>query len=382
MSVAPRGTQLYEVHVKTAKLTVFAGFEMPLYYKDIAPEHLTVRNNVGIFDISHMGRTLVTGKDSERFLNYVVTNDVSTLSELGAQYSVMCTENGGIIDDFVVYRLEQEKFLVVFNASNRQKDIDWFRKNAHGFSVNIENISDDVAMCAVQGPNAEKTLQQISTQDLSKIGRFKCSHSTLAGVDVFLSRTGYTGEDGFEVFIWNASTNRPDNAVKFWNSVLEAGKTFGIEPCGLGARDTLRLEAGLCLYGNDIDENTMPLEAGLGFVVKLQKEGFIGKEVLLKQKSEGVKRKRVGIKMLDPGVPRPGFGIYSTTGEHVGRLTSGTFSPLLKMGVGMGYVELSQVQEGGVLNVKIRDRMAKAKLAAFPLYDPEQYGYRRKSAVV
>lgn len=287
MSVAPRGTQLYEVHVKTAKLTVFAGFEMPLYYRDIAPEHLAVRNSVGIFDISHMGRTLVTGKDSERFLNYVVTNDVSTLSELGAQYSVMCTENGGIIDDFIVYRLEQEKFLVVFNASNRQKDTDWFRKNAHGFSVNIENISDDVAMCAVQGPNAEKTLQQISTQDLSKIGRFKCGHSTLAGVDVFLSRTGYTGEDGFEVFIWNASTNRPDNAVKFWNSVLEAGKTFGIEPCGLGARDTLRLEAGLCLYGNDIDENTMPLEAGLGFVVKLQKEGFIGKEVLLKQKKIG-----------------------------------------------------------------------------------------------
>jgi len=214
MSVAPRGTQLYKVHVKTAKLTVFAGFEMPLYYKDIAPEHLAVRNSVGIFDISHMGRTLVTGKDSERFLNYVITNDVSTLSELGAQYSVMCTENGGIIDDFVVYRLEQEKFLVVFNAGNRKKDTDWFRKNAHGFSVNIENISDDVAMCAVQGPNAEKTLQQISTQDLSKIGRFKCGHSTLAGVDVFLSRTGYTGEDGFEVFIWNASTNRPDNAVK------------------------------------------------------------------------------------------------------------------------------------------------------------------------
>jgi aminomethyltransferase len=382
MSVAPRRTQLYEVHAKTAKLTVFAGFEMPVYYKDIAPEHLAVRNSVGIFDISHMGRTLVTGKDSERFLNYVITNDVSTLPELGAQYSVMCTENGGIIDDFVVYRFEQEKFLVVFNASNRQKDFDWFRKNAHGFSVKIEDISDDVAMCAVQGPNAEETLQQISTQDLSKIGRFKCGHSTLAGVDVFLSRTGYTGEDGFEVFIWNASTDRPDNAVKFWNSILEAGKTLGIEPCGLGARDTLRLEAGLCLYGNDIDENTVPLEAGLGFVVKLQKEAFIGKEALLAQKSEGVKRKRVGIKMLDPGVPRPGFGIYSMAGEHVGQLTSGTFSPLLKMGVGMGYVELSQVQESGVLNVKIRDRMAKAKLAAFPLYDPEQYGYRRKPAVV
>jgi len=354
---------------------------MPLYYEDIAPEHLSVRNGVGIFDISHMGRVIVSGVDSEGFLNYVVTNDVSTLLPNNAQYSVMCTEKGGIVDDFVVYRLEKERFLVVLNASNREKDYGWFVRNKTEFVVNLDDVSDDVAMFAVQGPKAEVTLQQASAQDLSKIGRFKCGRSTLAGVDVLLSRTGYTGEDGFEVIIWDASTNKPENAVKFWNTVLEVGKSFGIEPCGLGARDTLRLEAGLCLYGNDIDESTTPLEAGLSFVVKLQKEDFIGKGALLKQKGEGAKRKRVGIKMLDQGIPRPGFEIHSATGERIGRLTSGTFSPLLKTGVGMGYIELSHAQEDTIFDVKIRDRMAKARLSPFPLYDPEKYGYKRKSQV-
>jgi aminomethyltransferase len=366
------------MHKKVAKLTVFAGFEMPLYYIDIAPEHMAVRNSVGIFDISHMGRVVVTGADSERFLNYVMTNDVSILSSDSAQYSVMCTETGGIVDDLVVYRLETEKFLVVFNASNREKDYNWFIENAKGFTVRIEDVSDNVAMFAVQGPNAEKTLQKTSSEDLSKIGRFKCGHPCLADVDVFLSRTGYTGEDGFEVFVWNASLEKPDLAVKVWNAIIEAGKNFGIEPCGLGARDTLRLEAGLCLYGNDINEGTTPLEAGLGFVVKLQKERFIGKEALLKQKTEGLKRKRIGIGMIDQGVPRAGFEIYSSRGERIGQVTSGTFSPLLKCGVGMGYVQASYAQEGTLVNVNIRGKMAKSKIVAFPLYDPEKYGYKRR----
>ncbi|MGB8781053.1 MAG: glycine cleavage system aminomethyltransferase GcvT [Candidatus Bathyarchaeia archaeon] len=378
MNETTRRTQLYQVHLKTAKLIVFAGFEMPVYYKDIAPEHMAVRNSVGIFDISHMGRVIVTGSDSERFLNYVITNDVSTLAPNSAQYSVMCTQTGGIVDDFVMYRLEMEKFLVVFNASNREKDYDWFTKNAKGFTVRIEDLSGNVAMFAVQGPNAEKTLQKISSEDLSKIGRFKCGHSRLADTDVFVSRTGYTGEDGFEVFVWNTSLEKPDLAVKVWNAILEAGKNFGIEPCGLGARDTLRLEAGLCLYGNDIDENTMPLEAGLSFVVKLQKGEFIGKEALLKQKTEGWKRKRVGIEMTDQGIPRPGFEIHSATGEKIGQITSGTFSPLLKCGVGMGYVQTSNAQDGELVKVNIRSRMTKGKVKAFPLYDPEKYGYKRK----
>ena len=370
-------TQLYDVHRQTAKLTVFAGFEMPLWYKGIIPEHLAVRNSVGIFDISHMGRVMVTGADSECFLNHVITNNVSTLSPNGAQYSVMCNEKGGILDDFVVYRLEAAKFLVVFNASNREKDYNWLVKNAKSFDVKIEDLSNDVAMFAVQGPNAEKTLQQFSTEDLDKIGRFKCGHSRLADVEVFLSRTGYTGEDGFEVFIWNASLGKPDNAVKLWNSILAAGNAFGIEPCGLGARDTLRLEAGLCLYGNDMDENTTPLEAGLGFVVKLQKEKFIGKDVLQKQKTEGVKRKRVGIAMIDPGIPRPKMEVFDQAGEKIGALTSGTYSPLLKAGIGMAYIQASNSQEGNTVSVKIRDKTAKARIVAFPFYNPEKYGYKR-----
>ena len=372
-------TQLYEIHRKTAKLTVFAGFEMPLWYKGIIPEHLAVRNNAGIFDISHMGRVIITGVDSEHFLNYVITNDVSTLSPNSARYSVMCNENGGIIDDFVVYRLETRKFLVVFNASNREKDYNWLIKNAKGFDVKIEEVSDDVAMFAVQGPKAEKILQQISTEDLSEIGRFKGGYSHLADVKVFLSRTGYTGEDGFEIFIWNASLKKPDNAVKLWQAILDAGKTFGIEPCGLGARDTLRLEAGMCLYGNDIDENISPLEARLGFVVKFQKGNFIGKDALLKQKKEGIKRKRVGIRLLEQGIPRQNFEIYNLKNEKIGHMTSGTFSPLLKYGIGMGYVQVPYAQEGNTVNVKIRNRLIRGKIVSFPFYDTEKYGYKRKT---
>ena len=374
-----RKTQLYEVHQKTAKLTIFANFEMPLWYRGVIPEHLAVRNSVGIFDISHMGRIIIKGVDSEHFLNYVITNDVSRLVPNSAQYSVMCNEKGGIIDDFVMYRLEENKFMFVSNATNREKDHNWLARNSKGFNVKIEEVSDEVAMLAVQGPNAEKTLQKISTEDLSKIERFKCGYTHLANVEVFISRTGYTGEDGFEVFIWNTPLTKPDNAVKLWNAILEAGKTFGMEPCGLGTRDTLRLEAGMCLYGNDIDENTTPLEAALAFVVKLQKDNFIGKEKLLKQKSEGIKRKRVGIWMIDLGIPRPGFEIYGAEGEKIGHLTSGTFSPLLKCGIGMGYIQISNAQEGNIVNVKIRDKLVKGKIIPFPFYDAERYGYKRKS---
>jgi aminomethyltransferase len=359
-------------------MTVFAGFEMPLWYKGIIPEHLAVRNSAGVFDISHMGRVMVSGPDSEHFLNYVITNDISKLSPNSAQYSVMCNKNGGIIDDFVIYRLENEKFMMVSNATNREKDYNWLAKNAEGFAVRVEEISGTVAMLAVQGPNVEKILQKISTEDLSRIERFKCGHSRLATVDVFLSRTGYTGEDGFEVFVWDASLANPDKAVKLWNAILEEGKTFGIEPCGLGARDTLRLEAGLCLYGSDIDESTTPLEAALSFVVKFQKDNFLGKDALLKQKSEGIRRKRVGIQMIDQGIPRPNFEIYANEGEKIGDVTSGTFSPLLKYGIGMGYTQISHAQEGNTVNVKIRDKMVRGKIVQFPFYNSENYSYKRK----
>jgi aminomethyltransferase len=354
---------------------------MPLYFKGIVSEHLAVRNSAGLFDISHMGRVIIAGDDAERFLNHVITNDVSKLAPNSAQYSVMCNENGGIMDDFVVYRLETEKFLMVFNASNREKDYSWLVRNSKSFNVLVEDVSDSVAMLAVQGPSAYKTLQKIATEDLIiKVEKFRCSFIRLADVEVFLARTGYTGEDGFEVFVWKSSIANPDNALKLWNTILEAGETYGIEPCGLGARDTLRLEAGLCLYGSDIDESITPFEAGLSFVVKMRKENFIGKDALQRQKDKGTTRRRLGIIMKEQGIPRPGFSILNERGEPIGRLTSGTFSPLLKCGIGMGYVEASKAQEGNVVSIRIRDRQAKAMIAPFPLYDPERYGYRRKSA--
>lgn len=352
---------------------------MPLYYKGTIPEHLAVRNSVGIFDISHMGRIAISGTDSENYLNHVITNDISKLSPNSAQYSVMCNEKGGIIDDFVIYRLETKKFMFVSNATNREKDYKWLAKNSNNYNVKLEEISDNVAMLAVQGPNAQKTLQKLSKQDLATMERFKCTHTTLADTEVFLSKTGYTGEDGFEIFVWDSTLAKPDKATALWNAILEAGKTFGIEPCGLGARDTLRLEAGLCLYGNDIDENTTPFEAALSFVVKLQKENFLGKETLQKQKTEGVSRKRVGIRMLTEGIPRPGFEVYNDASEKIGILTSGTFSPLLKRGIAMGYVQTAQAQTGNRISVKIRDKLAKAEIASFPLFDAEKYGYRRKT---
>jgi len=281
----------------------------------------------------------------------------------------------------VVYRLDETRFMMVANASNREKDHDWLVKNIKDFRVKIDEVSDMVAMLSVQGPNSERILQKICTGDLSKVERFKCADSRLADTEVFLSRTGYTGEDGFEIFVWNAPLERPDNALKVWTAIMDAGKPFGAEPCGLGARDTLRLEAGLCLYGNDIDENTTPLEAGLNFVVKLQKDNFIGKEALLKQKTEGVRRKRIGLRMIEQGVPRQGFELYDEEGAKIGYLTSGTFSPLLKCGVGMGYVETSHAQEGKIVKVKIREKLVTGKIAAFPLYDPEKYGYKRGKTV-
>ncbi|MEM3578711.1 MAG: glycine cleavage system aminomethyltransferase GcvT [Candidatus Bathyarchaeia archaeon] len=374
-----RRTQLYEVHSKTAKMTTFAGFEMPLWYKGITEEHLAVRNSVGIFDVSHMGRVIITGKDAERFLNYLVTNDVSALTPNSALYTVMCNENGGIVDDCVVSRIAQNKFLLVPNATNREKDYNWLVYCSKSYDVKIEDVSDESAMLAVQGPNAEKTLQSICPEDLRQIERFKCLSAKLANVDVFLSRTGYTGEDGFEVYVWNASIGKPDNAIKVWNAILEAGESFGIEPCGLGARDTLRLEAGLCLYGNDIDENITPLEARLGFVVKFQKDNFIGKNALLKQKEEGVKRRRVGLQLIEQGIPRQGFKVYDDKGENIGQITSGTFSPLLKCGIAIAYIQTQQAQEGNIVNVEIRGKKAKAKITPFPFYDQEKYGYKRKT---
>jgi len=359
-------------------MTLFARFEMPLWYKGIIPEHMAVRNAVGIFDVTHMGRGLVTGSQAESFLNYVTTNDVSTLEPLSAHYSTMCNEQGGIKDDFVLSRLEKNKFMVVFNASNRTKDYEWLTNQSKVFNVKVENVSDSVAMFAVQGPKAVKTLQKISDKDLSKIERFKCGSTKIAGVDVFVSRTGYTGEDGFELYVWDTPLSKPDNAVNVWNAVLKSGQDDGIEPCGLGSRDTLRLEAGMCLYGNDIDEDTTPLEARLGFVVKFNKENFIGKDALLKQKTEGVKKNRVGVRLLEKGIPRPHHEVWKNE-KRIGEVTSGTFSPIVKGGIAMAYVAKEHASEGETVSIKIRDKFVKGEIVKFPFYDPMLYGYGRKS---
>ena len=373
-----RITHLYQFHKQNAKMIEFAGFQMPIWYKGIIPEHMAVRTHVGIFDITHMGRALITGAKSEAFLNHVITNDISVLTPLSAQYSVMCNENGGIKDDFVISRLEQEKFLMVYNAANREKDCQWLIQNAKTFNVKVEDVSDNIAMFAVQGPNAQPTLQKIAGADLSKIERFKCGWTKLAGVDGFVSRTGYTGEDGFEVFVWNTPIAQPENATKVWNAILKAGEEFGIEPCGLGARDTLRLEAGMCLYGNDIDETITPLEAGLGFVVKLKKDSFIGRDALTQQKTEGMKRKRVGLRMLEKGPnPRPKQEVLKDS-QKIGYVTSGTFSPLLECGIAMAYVTIEHAVEGETATVKVRDKPLKAEIVKFPFYDPTKYGYARQ----
>ena len=370
-------THLYKFHAKNGKIVSFAQFEMPIWYKGIIPEHLAVRNSVGIFDITHMGREIITGPDAEAFLNYVTTNNVSALEPLSAHYSTMCNERGGIKDDFVLSRQEKEKFFMVYNAANRNKNYQWLTKQAIHFNVKIEDVSDNIAMFAIQGPKAQETLQKISTENLNKIKRFKCSWTKLAGLEAFISRTGYTGEDGFEVFIWNTPVSNPEKAVKAWNTILKAGNEFLIEPCGLGARDTLRLEAGMCLYGNDIDENTTPLEARISFVVKLKKENFIGKEALLKQKAEGVKKKRICLKMFGPGIPRPKHEVFKD-GEKIGYLTSGTFSPLLKYGIAMAYVQTEHAIQGETVNVKIRNKQAKAEIVKSPFYDLNRYGYARE----
>ncbi len=378
MSQSLRKTHLYEFHKLRGHVVSFAGFEMPMWYNGIIAEHMLVRNAVGIFDVSHMGRVVIEGPGAEDFLNFVTTNDVSSLSPLSAHYSTMCNNLGGVKDDFVIFRLESEKFLIVPNAINRSKDYEWLVKQSQAFDVKITDVSDNVAMFAVQGPRAEHTLQKMCGEDLIKIRRFKVIWDKLVGVDVFVSRTGYTGEDGFELFVWNTPVSNPESATKIWNAILQAGKDAGIEPCGLGSRNTLRLEAGMCLYGNDIDENTSPLEAGLSFVVKFKKGDFVGKEALLKQKTEGLKRKRVGVQMLERGIPRQNDEVWKK-GEKIGRVTSGTFSPLLKRGIAMTYLPTEYATKGTNLKVRIRKRLVKGEVVKFPFYDVKKYGFRRET---
>ncbi|MBI5471086.1 MAG: glycine cleavage system aminomethyltransferase GcvT [Ignavibacteriae bacterium] len=354
-------TAFYDMHVAlNAKIVEFAGFEMPIQYSGIIDEHKRVRETVGVFDVSHMGEVGVRGKDALAFLQKITVNDVAKLSRGRVQYSAMCYEDGGIVDDLLVYCLGENHYMLVINASNIDKDFAWMQKNCLG-DVTLKNQSDEISLLAIQGQKSLATLQQLTDVDLSKIEYYHFVEGKLAGVDMIISRTGYTGELGFEIYF------APDVATgtKIWNAVMEAGKKFDIGPIGLGARDTLRLEMGFCLYGNDIDQTTHPLEAGLGWITKLDKGEFNGKSVMTNAKAEGLKRKLVGFTLAEKAFPRHGYAIHSN-GNKIGDVTSGTFSPILDQGIGMGYVPLNMSKPGTEIAVMIRNKETPATVTALP----------------
>jgi aminomethyltransferase len=342
-----------------ARMVDFAGFEMPVQYSGIIEEHLAVRNAVGVFDVSHMGEFEVSGRDALSFLQYVTINDVAKLVEGKVQYTAMCYDNGGIVDDLLLYHLG-DRYVLVVNASNIQKDFEWLVSHRRG-DVQLVDVSDRTALLAVQGPKSLATLQKLSSVDLSALEYYHFARGTIAGVPALISRTGYTGELGFELYM----EAEPLSCEKVWNAVFEAGKEFGIVPAGLGARDTLRLEKGYCLYGNDIDQTTLPLEAGLGWITKLEKGDFIGKQAILNAKSSGLKRRLVGLMLPDKVIARHGYPL-TVDGTSVGHVTSGTFSPSLQRGIAMGYVETAYANVGGTVNVQVRGKDAPATIVKTP----------------
>jgi len=358
-----------------AEMVEFAGWDMPLKYSSIVDEHMAVREAAGLFDVSHMGEFSVRGPGALEFLQLVTSNDVSKLVVGAAQYSTVLNENGGTRDDILVYRLGEQDFMVVVNASNVEKIKGWFLKNM-GASVEFNDITMSTVLLSLQGPAAGAVLQGLAGSDLSQIKRFKCAWVDVAGLKALVSRTGYTGENGLEIFMMDELASNPSRTEKIWNSLIEVGKGQGLKPCGLGARDTTRLEAGLCLYGNDLTEEITPLEARLDFVVKLEKAKFIGKEVLLKQKASGLKRARVGLRMLEPGVPRHGYRILKD-GKAIGYVTSGTFSPLLKVGIAMGYAP-PELKVGDKVSVEIHEKQRQAEIVDLPFYDTTKYGHARR----
>ena len=348
---------------------------MPVWYDGIQAEHAAVRNSCGIFDTCHMGRTWATGSEVERYLNYVVTNNVSKLEPNGGLYTVMCNSSGGIVDDLILYKINDEKIWVVYNASGREKDFKWLKKNSKDFKVKLEDVSDTYAMIAVQGPKAIEVMQKITKENLDEVERFNVAELTISGYEVMAGRTGYTGEDGFEIFIPDCPVDSPEKALKIWNDLIGAGAT----PCGLGARDSLRLEAGLWLYGNDIDESINPLEAGLRWTVKLKKPGyFIGNRAIQKMKDEGVKKTLIGIMLEERGIPRHGYPILNMEEEEIGVVTSGGHSPTLGVGIAMAYVPPEYKAKGTELYVKVRKRNLKGKVVKHrPFYDDSVYGWKR-----
>ena len=355
-------TPLYEKHIQlNGKIVDFGGWYLPVEYSGIIPEHEAVRTKAGIFDVSHMGEITVKGEDAEKYLQMVLTNDISVLNNNQIAYTTMCYPHGGVVDDLLVYKYNNEDYLLVVNASNTQKDFEWLNVNLFG-NTEILNVSENYALIALQGPLAQTILQKVTEKDLNEIEFYNFSDDVNIGnINTLLSRTGYTGEDGFELYLDS------NLAEEMWDLLLEVGKDNGLIPAGLGARDTLRFEASLPLYGHELDENITPLEAGLGFCVKLNKDDFIGKEQLAKQKSEGLKRKTVGFEMIDRGIPRSNYEVYAE-GKKIGHVTTGSYSPTLKKNIGLALIDSLYTKEGTEIEVVIRNKNLKAKVIKKPFY--------------
>jgi aminomethyltransferase len=358
-----------------AQMAEFAGWDMPLQYSGIIEEHLAVRNAAGLFDISHMGEISVRGPNALDFLQRVTTNDVSKLAIGDAHYSTVLNENGGTLDDIFVYRLGEHDYMVVANAVNVDKIFKWFKNQAKD-EVELNDITMSTVMLALQGPMAQATLQKLTSFDLKTLGRFKAAFVDVAGMKTLVSRSGYTGEDGFELYLMDEPQSEPSRAEKLWNELLNAGKEFGIKPCGLGARDSLRLEAGYVLYGHELAEYITPLEARIGFAVKLDKGDFIGRDALLKQKEKGLTRTRIGLRMGDKGVPRQSYKVLADR-EEAGYVTSGTLSPILNVGIAMGYAPPS-IKDANEVTIEIHGKQKAAEVVEMPFYDATKFGYGRK----
>ncbi len=354
-------TALYNKHVSLgAKIVPFAGFEMPVQYSGVTEEHFAVREKVGLFDVSHMGQFYVEGATAKDLLQFVTSNNVENLENGKAQYSCLPNGNGGIVDDLIVYKMEDDKYFVVVNASNIEKDWNHISKFNEKFGAKMTNISNETSLIAIQGPKATETLQKLTDTNLSDIPYYHFTLGTVAGVEnVIISNTGYTGSGGFEIYFDNSF------AEKLWDDLTLAGEEFGIIPCGLAARDTLRLEKGFCLYGNDIDDTTSPLEAGLGWITKFDKE-FVDKEFLLKQKEEGITRKLVGFEMQEKAIPRHDYLVVDAAGNEIGKVTSGTMSPMKKVGVGLAYVATPKHKLGSEIFIQIRNKNIPAKVVKLP----------------
>jgi aminomethyltransferase len=357
-------TPLFPIYKQygTPRVIDFGGWELPVQFYGIQKEHEAVRKRAGLFDVSHMGEVMVTGSDAETYLQKLTTNNVSKLQDGQAQYSLMCYEEGGVVDDLLVYRLAAERFMLVINASNIEKDVQWMEQQVHG-EVTLNNISDSTALLALQGPAAEAIIAKLSAQPLAELKSFTfLPEVEVGGVTALVSRTGYTGEDGFELYL------DAKDATVLWARVMEAGKEHGLLAAGLGARDTLRFEARLPLYGQELSASISPLEASLGFFVKLDKGDFIGCEALLKQKEAGIPRKLVGIEMIDRGIPRSHYQVYDGEGRQIGEVTTGTQSPTLKQNLGLALIETAHSALGTEVWVEIRDKRLKAVVVKAPFY--------------